>query len=328
MRNLLSRLAFTLALALGVGSQAGAVPVDLELVIAIDISGSVDTSEFSLQRDGWAAALEDPSVVAAIQNGQIGSIAVAVVYWQGQPQTIDFTTNPDPLIAALGVQVVPTIQQVVPWTLISDQTSASAASSLLRAASAQFAYDFQLGGGGTLTITLGNTNSGSGPTGVANALDFSVSLLSTPNGFEGTRSVLDVSGDGYENVDHDPAGCSDPACVPVGNVVTPDPSVVITNPAVYFAATGAARDAAVAAGITVNGLPILTDISNLDSFFYAPFVTGGPGAFVRVASGFSDIQQAATDKLVAEVPEPALLTLLGAAAAAIVGRRRFAVRRG
>lgn len=312
----LLRSPLSLALALGLSAPALAVPVDLELVVAIDISGSVDATEFALQRDGWAAALEDSDVVAAIQNGAIGSIAVTVVYWQGQPATIDFSSDPDPNVAALGTQTFQTIQQVVPWTVISNQASATGVANLLRATTARFMYDLALGNGGTLTITLGSPTTGNGPTGVANALDFSTSLLATANGFEGARRVIDISGDGYENVEHDPAGCSDPACVPIGNVVSPDPSGVITDPAVYFAATAAARDAAVAAGITVNGLPILTDITNLDTFFYAPFVTGGAGSFVRVASGFADIQQAATDKLISEVPEPSLLALIAAAAGA------------
>jgi hypothetical protein len=174
-----------------------------------------------------------------------------------------------------------------------------------------------------LNITLGAVGSGSGPTGVANTLDFSRTLLTTANGFEGARLVIDISGDGYENVSHNPAGCTEAALCPEGNVISPDPSVIITNPAVYFAVTAAARDAAVAAGITVNGLPILTDISNLDTFFYAPYATGGAGSFVQVASGFADIQSAATAKLVAEVPEPPTFALIGLGLPALwLGARR------
>jgi hypothetical protein len=98
---------------------------------------------------------------------------------------------------------------------------------------------------------------------------------------------------------------------------------VIVNPSIYFATTAAARDAAVAAGITVNGLPILTDISSLSTFFYGPWATGGNGSFVLVANGFTDIQAAATQKLVSEVvPEPGTLALLGFAAVLARARRR------
>lgn len=56
-------------------------PVDLELVLAIDASGSVDEAEFALQRDGTAAAFLDPEIQNAIQSGPFGRIAVAIIVW-------------------------------------------------------------------------------------------------------------------------------------------------------------------------------------------------------------------------------------------------------
>lgn len=58
--------------------------VDLLLVLAMDASGSIDADEFRLQRDGIAASLTDPAVLAAITGGQAGAIAVAMVEW-GSP---------------------------------------------------------------------------------------------------------------------------------------------------------------------------------------------------------------------------------------------------
>ena len=57
--------------------------VDLLLVIALDVSGSVDTGEFDLQREGLSRALESPQVAGAIAGGVNGSIAVTVVQWSG-----------------------------------------------------------------------------------------------------------------------------------------------------------------------------------------------------------------------------------------------------
>ena len=63
--------------------QAGAadLPVDLELVLAIDISGSIDTDEAKLQRQGYVDALRDPEIHKAIKAGVIGRIAITYFEW-------------------------------------------------------------------------------------------------------------------------------------------------------------------------------------------------------------------------------------------------------
>jgi hypothetical protein len=79
-----------LALALLAGlaaSGAGAQDrpaVDVALVLAVDVSGSIDAEEFKLQKEGIALALVDPTVQRAIRNGPHGRIAVAYVEW-GSP---------------------------------------------------------------------------------------------------------------------------------------------------------------------------------------------------------------------------------------------------
>ncbi len=55
--------------------------VDLELVLAIDASSSVDEAEWALQQQGYAAAFRDERVVAAIRSGPTKRIAIAVLVW-------------------------------------------------------------------------------------------------------------------------------------------------------------------------------------------------------------------------------------------------------
>ncbi|MGP1254737.1 MAG: DUF1194 domain-containing protein [Kiloniellales bacterium] len=55
--------------------------VDLELVLAVDASGSVDSAEYELQMQGIATALRDPEVADAIAGGPLSAIAVTVMLW-------------------------------------------------------------------------------------------------------------------------------------------------------------------------------------------------------------------------------------------------------
>lgn len=55
--------------------------VDLELVLAIDASSSVDAGEWRLQREGYAAAFRDSRIVAAAASGPTKRIAIAVLVW-------------------------------------------------------------------------------------------------------------------------------------------------------------------------------------------------------------------------------------------------------
>ena len=57
--------------------------VDLELVLAVDVSLSMDMEEQRLQRDGYVDALRDPQIVAAIQSGPTGRIAITYIEWAG-----------------------------------------------------------------------------------------------------------------------------------------------------------------------------------------------------------------------------------------------------
>ncbi|NNG04942.1 MAG: DUF1194 domain-containing protein, partial [Inquilinus sp.] len=74
--------ASVLLLAPGTAGAAD-LPVDLELVLAVDISRSIDAEEARLQRLGYASALTNPRVLAAIRSGFLGRIAVTYVEWAG-----------------------------------------------------------------------------------------------------------------------------------------------------------------------------------------------------------------------------------------------------
>lgn len=103
--------ALTLALAKPVAAQAGTdgVPVDVELVLAVDVSRSMDAGELRLQRDGYAAALRDPSVIAAIESGFYGRIALTYFEWGGDTEQ----------------------RIVIPWRVIDGRAHAAAAATLL-----------------------------------------------------------------------------------------------------------------------------------------------------------------------------------------------------
>ena len=84
MRMLRTALTLLTLLASAVGFPAHAAErVDLLLVLAADVSRSVDEPKFNLQRAGYAAAMADPRVLDAIRSGAHGRIAVAFLEWSG-----------------------------------------------------------------------------------------------------------------------------------------------------------------------------------------------------------------------------------------------------
>ena len=78
--------------------------VDLQLILAVDVSGSVNQTRFELQKRGYVAAFRDARVLNAIRSGNAKAIAVTMVQWTG-----------------------PTMQvQLMPWTLVNDGASVNA----------------------------------------------------------------------------------------------------------------------------------------------------------------------------------------------------------
>jgi hypothetical protein len=216
--------------------------VDLLLVLAADVSRSIDAAKFQLQRDGYAAAVADPRVLDTIHSGRNGRIGVAFVEWSG-----------------VGAQHV-----VIDWMTIGDAAAAKDFGDRLLEAPRSFADR----------------------TSISGAIDFAMGeLVQAP--FASSRRIIDISGDGTNNAGRDVTG---------------------------------ARDDAVAKGVTINGLVILSDSpmswnpdhtnppGGLDNY-YRNNVVGGPGAFVMVAKDFNSFGEAIIGKIIAEVararePEP------------------------
>jgi hypothetical protein len=104
-------------------AQAGERAVDLELVLAADISSSMDLEEAALQRRGFADAIRHPEVIETIQGGRLGRIAVAYVEWAGntyQRTLVDWTEVADAKSAAAFAEALERrMLRVELWTSIS-----------------------------------------------------------------------------------------------------------------------------------------------------------------------------------------------------------------
>jgi hypothetical protein len=232
---LLRAVAFFFALGLAHSAAAPAlappaVPqmqstVDLNLVLAVDASGSVDDERFDLQKQGYAQAFVSQRVLDAIRNGNYQAVAVSMVQWTG-----------------------PTLQVVmVPWTVVKDRASAETVAAAITSARRRI-----FGGG----------------TSLSGAIDYSVQLLNA-SPYRGIRKVIDISGDGSNNLGR-----------PVEQ----------------------ARNEAVAQGIRINGLPILELERDLDQYFREN-VIGGPGAFIIPVQNFNAFGEAIMRKLVTEISQ-------------------------
>ena len=211
-------------------TRASAIPVDVELVIAVDVSFSMDPDEQALQREGYVLALTSKEFLQALRQGAHGKIAVTYFEWAGQADQ----------------------KIVMPWRLIDGPESADAVAAEISRAPYRRASR----------------------TSISGALRFARPLFDD-SGYKGLRRVIDVSGDGANN-----AG----------------PLVELT------------RDDVLAAGITINGLPIMLkrpyagslDIENLDEY-YEDCVIGGPGSFVIPIREREKFIEATRTKLVLEI---------------------------
>ena len=217
-------------------SAQPAEEVDLLLVMAADVSRSIDVTKFNLQRSGYAAAITNPRVLDAIRSGRHGKIAITFVEWSG----------------------VNSQRVVIDWMAIGDDKSAQDFSSQVVEAQRPFADRTSISAG----------------------IDFAVAQLER-SPFKAARRTIDVSGDGTNNSGGD---------------------------------VGASRDAAIAKGITINGIVILSATPlawNADhtnppgglANYYRNNVMGGVGSFVMEAQSFESFGQAIINKLVAEIAE-------------------------
>jgi hypothetical protein len=227
------------ALAVAVAIIAAAAParaetVDMLLVLAADVSRSIDEGEFNLQRRGYAAALSDPTVLKAITGGPNHAIAVTFIEWS---DTLD--------------QLV-----VIDWTTIRDGEDAAAIAATMLKAPRSFASR----------------------TSISGAIYAAMNQLAAAKS-SAEKRVIDISGDGTSNS---------------GPPVTD------------------ARDEAVAAGITINGLAIINTKAGPGFTlhtqppgglpeYYRQNVIGGPGAFLLQVENFDTFTEAITRKLVSEI---------------------------
>jgi hypothetical protein len=122
------RLRFVLAVLAAVvfvGPAVATEQVDLLLVLASDVSRSVDAAKFKLQRDGYVAAISNPRVIEAIKSGPHGRIAICFIEWSG-----------------VGAQKV-----VIDWTMIDGVKAAQDFASQLDEAQRSFADRTSISGG-------------------------------------------------------------------------------------------------------------------------------------------------------------------------------------
>jgi hypothetical protein len=236
MPRVIRSLLVLLLLFLAAPNARAAEPVDLLLVLAADVSRSVDQPKFQLQREGYAAAIADRKVLDAVTSGRHRRIAVCYVEWSGANSQ----------------------QLVIEWALIDGPDAARKFGDQLLELPRSFAERTSISGG----------------------IDFAMTVLARAP-YQAVRRTIDVSGDGTNNSGRD---------------VT------------------LARDEALAAGVTINGLVILSDRpmawnpehtnppGGLPNYFRNN-VVGGPGAFVIVAENFESFGQAIVRKLIAEIAE-------------------------
>ena len=225
---------FILLAQLALASPAAAEDVDLELVLAVDGSGSVNEQEFGLQLGGIAAAFRSPRIQRAIALGPLRKIAVALMVWSDA--------------------AFPKVH--TKWYVIDGPAGAETF--------AQVVETFY-------PRTGRNQGQGGGGTGIGSGVAFALDMLKK-NKINGTRQVIDVSGDGIET----------------------EPwygKAVIMPQAKLMAA---------ALKVTINGLAILADFPRLDEY-YRDNVISGNGAFVMQAADFVDFEEAIKEKLYREI---------------------------
>ncbi len=207
-------------------AQSSQNEVDVELVLAVDTSRSMDYEEVRIQREGYVEALRHKEFLDAVKGGLTGRIAVSYFEWAGY--------------------VVP--GSVIDWQVIETEKDAMDFADKLEARPIATQRRTSI----SAAIVQGATM-----------------LAASP--YKGNREVIDVSGDGPNNS---------------GDPVTP------------------ARDAALKAGIIINGLAIMlrpSDVPEGLDKYYGDCVIGGPGSFVLPVHKIEDFAIAVRRKLVWEI---------------------------
>ena len=120
--------------------SAGATPVDVELVLAVDISYSMDPDELALQREGYQQALTSPEFLAALKGGMHGRIAVTYFEWAGSSEQ----------------------RLVMPWRVLDGEASAQAIAEEIGQAPLRRAFRTSISGALRFALPLFENNGYSG----------------------------------------------------------------------------------------------------------------------------------------------------------------------
>ncbi len=235
---------------------SGQTDVTAELMLSIDVSGSVNTSEYNLQMDGYAAAFRDRDVINTIKSLPEG-LAVGVQFWATRPKAAE------------------------PWRVLKTEQDSKDFANYLDTLARPRKNTRSLYKWGNKNKSIG---SGTNVTGAITAATSSI----TTNKYNGDVLVIDVSGDGKSNWNqYNGKNSKDGSCGGGNNNCQG-----VKN----------ARDAAVALGITINGLPIENNSSSTTiTNYYNAHVKGGTKGFVETAGGFDDFARAAKEKIYQEV---------------------------
>jgi VCBS repeat-containing protein len=247
--------------------------VTVELALAVDVSGSVDYQEFELQRQGYINAFKDPEVQAAIKNLPEG-LAVNMLFWS------------DKNTANIG------------WFKLQNDSNGNITnlSNFVKAMETVVRRgDKDQNGQAYSTSTKGQVVINGVTTKVGNGTDIKLGIdtaknLLLNNQYQGASLVIDVSGDGVSD---------DTPYTGAGNINNKCGHQHFCPP------LETARNAAVNAGITINGLPInnqeSANLANQVDVHYKKLVYGGAGAFVELSDGFDDFARAAKTKILREI---------------------------
>ena len=307
MKLLLKSIAVTIITLLA-NTQAHAVAVAVELQLIIDTSGSVDQSEFILQRDGYVAAFQSTTVQNAITTA--GGIAVSVGYFAT-------TAIPGAPTDPAGTLMNPQIG----WMHLTSAADANAFAGLISA----------LGPTDTEPVASGGT----GETNIAQAIQFGVSAFGS-NGFEGDRLVIDISTDGVQNTNLDGTPGDAPGCCLLTAALCTDVVSNQRNMATGIAINALAinpddidQDIQLPPGVTIEQALMSIGLSpdaGIDDYLNAFVITDG--GFVLTAS-FDTFASAITQKINAEIlgipiPIPAAFWLFGSAIGLLLFRSKQA----
>jgi hypothetical protein len=222
-----------LGLALAGPAVSADIQTDANILTGLDISNSIDQDQIHLELAGLAQAIRDPRVMTAIKAGKHGRIGFAVFAWHHGK-----------------------FPSVVAWMTIASLRDAEIAA---RAIEARQLIDPELEGRAQVEWYIGRL------TDLSQAIEYADAMLLTAP-YTGARAVINIVGNGKDNVGEDPAQ---------------------------------ARDRFVARGGTINGLVLADDPEMIA--YYRDWVIGGRTSFVMSVSRDSTMTDALVRKFIGDI---------------------------